>query len=103
MNYGNNMDPDIEKLIQLFKKILKKHPQEAEHLSKIFDSKSINLNLCFLAFVPMSEEEVGELNEIYEDALSRSEDALQHDLEHNLEFRLTNGDLDFLKKNGIQF
>jgi len=103
MNYGHNMDPDIEKLIHLLKKILKKDPQGSEQLSKIFDNKALNINLCFLTFVPMSFDEVDELNELYEDVMSRGEDAFRRDLESELEFKLNHNDVEFLKKNGMYF
>ena len=102
MNYGHNLDPDMEKLISLLKKILKKHPPSAEQLAKLGDSKAFNLNICFLTFVPMSAEELDELNEIYEEYLSRSDEEGRRE-EVELEFRLTNDDLSFLKRNGLSF
>jgi len=103
MNYGNNMDPDIEKLIKLFKKIMKKDPKTSEQLSKMLDNKAINVNLCFITFLPMSADDLDEFNEIYEDVLNRTEDGIKADTDSELEFELTLGDLDFLKKNGIEF
>jgi len=103
MNYGHNLDPDMEKLISLLKKILKKHPPSAEQLAKLGDSKAFNLNICFLTFIPMSPDEMDELNDIYEEYLNRGDDASTREEAVDLEFRLTGDDLDFLKNNGLSF
>lgn len=94
------MDGDISKLIKLLKKILKSHPQGSE-ISKFLGDKPINLNLCFLTFVPMSPDELDEFEEMYEDFMGRHEDSYEG--KSAVDFRLNSDDLEFLKKNGIQF
>ena len=103
MEYGNNLDPDIEKLIKLLKKILKKHPKSLEQIAKMADPKAINVNVCFLTFVPMTPDDLEELNEVYEEYVSRTEEHGVWGEDSNLEFRLTQEDLDFLKQNGLHF
>jgi len=56
MNH-ESMDGDISQLIKLLKKILKNHPQGQE-VSKLMEQKAMNVNLCFLTFIPMSAEEL---------------------------------------------
>lgn len=102
MGYGNHSDPDIEKLLLLLRKILKKHPEGSEQLAKMMKQNGLSLNLCFLTFVPMTSEEMDELNDMYETYMSRSKEVRQGE-EGELEFGLTREDLDFLKRNGIQF
>ena len=107
MNHPNDMDGDIKKLLTLLKKILKNHPQGSDQLSKFLDhkadpTKSLNLNLCFFTFIPMSPEELMEFEEMYEDYLNEVEDSGRRE-ETKLEFKLNTDDLDFLRKNGIRF
>lgn len=103
MNH-NSMDGDIRKLLSLLKKILKNHPQGSDQLAQFMDQKSFNLNLCFLTFIPMSPEELMEFEEMYEDYLNEVEETSSSRREdHKLEFKLSADDLDFLRKNGIQF
>ncbi|OGX04901.1 MAG: hypothetical protein A3G87_04605 [Omnitrophica bacterium RIFCSPLOWO2_12_FULL_50_11] len=103
MEYGNHFDPDIEKLLQLLGKILKKHPKGSEQLAKMMKQNGISLNLCFLTLAPMTNEEMDELNEMYETYMNRSHEAQSPEEGDALEFGLTREDRDFLKRNGIQF
>lgn len=97
------MDGDIAKLIKLLKKILRAHPQGSE-LSKFLGDKPVNLNLCFLTFVPMTPEELDEFEEMYDDYMSRYEESVSGDRQTaKLEFKLNSDDLNFLKENGLQF
>jgi hypothetical protein len=103
MNYGHNMDPDIEKLISLLKKILRKNPMNSDQVSKLGDFKGVNLNICFVTLLPMTPEELDEFNESLEDYLNGGEEQRSQDRDPDLEFKLNNRDLDFLKENGLQF
>jgi hypothetical protein len=103
MNHGHNMDPDFEKLLQLLKKILRKHPQTAEQIAKLGSNKGFNLNICFLTFLPMTPDELEELSEMYEEQLRKTEESHAATGDADMEFRLTNEDMDFLKKNGLEF
>lgn len=107
MNHPNDMDGDIKKLLSLLRKILRNHPQGSDQLSKFMDyktdSKSLNLNLCFFTFIPMSPEELMEFEEMYDDYLNEVEESMARRDDPKLEFKLNTDDIDFLKKNGIRF
>ena len=68
-NGDRDFEHNMNQLIQLLKKILTSHPPQQGPLPE-FESflkgQGINLNLCFFTFLPMSEEELDELEEIYE-------------------------------------
>ena len=99
----DNMDGDLAKLIALLKKILKEHPDGA-FLAKLMDQKAFNLNLCFLTLAPLSPEELAEFEEMYEGyAGSDGPEFSLPQKSPKLEFKLSAGDIDFLKKNGIRF
>ena len=106
MGHGD-MESDIRKLLNLLKKILKNHPHGSEDVAKFLDQKSFNLNLCFLTFIPMTPEELMEFEEMYDDYLNQAENVIprkdEAKTDPRLEFRLTNDDLDFLKKHGMKF
>lgn len=106
MNH-HEMDGDIKKLLTLLKKILRNHPAGSEQISKFLDQKkdsnSLNLNLCFFTFVPMSPEELMEFEELYDDYLNDTEESSVYGSEIKMEFKLNTTDLDFLKKHGIRF
>ena len=101
MNH-ESMDGDVAQLIKLLKKILKNHPQGQE-VSKLMEQKAMNVNLCFLTFIPMSAEELDDFEDMYEEYLNRLEDATPERARSPLEFKLSTDDVDFLKKAGIQF
>ena len=112
MNHHDNLDGDIKKLLTLLKKILKNHPQGSDQLSKLLDQKStdqksLNLNLCFLTFVPMTPEELMEFEEMYDEYLSQTESSIpskdDRKPDPRMEFKITAEDADFLKKHGIRF
>ncbi len=108
MNHQHDMDGDIKKLLTLLKKILKNHPQGSDQISKFLDHKSdptktFNLNLCFFTFIPMSPEELMELEEMYDEYLNEVDESGGRRDELKLEFKLNTDDLDFLRKNGIKF
>ncbi len=94
-----DFDQNMNQLIHLLRKILSSHPQVAQmpEIQSLFKNQGINLNL-FFTFLPMSPDDLDELEEIYEryflDNDKRSED---------LTSDLSPADLEFLKKNGIRF
>lgn len=102
MNH-DDMEGDIRKLLTLLKKILKSHPQNSEQFSKLLDQKAFNLNLCFLTFVPMSPDDLDELEDMYEEFLHQTDGLLHKRDSSKIEFKLNSDDIDFLKKHGIRF
>ena len=97
------MDGDIAKLVQILKKILKNHPGGPE-IAKFMDEKSFNVNLCFFTFVPMTPEELEDLETMYEEyMMQQKEPSGGKKKAPKLEFRLNPEDVDFLKKHGLCF
>lgn len=98
------MDGDITKLVQILKRILKHHPGGAE-VAKLMEEKSFNLNLCFFTFVPMTPEELAELEAMYEECMREEQTPppRNHKKVPKLEFKLNVQDANFLKQNGIRF
>ncbi len=99
MKSDGDFENNMNQLIQLLKKILTSHPPHGQFdLSKLFKGQGINLNLCFFAFLPMTEEELDEIEEIYEHYLF-DEDKAPEDLTSEL----NSSDLEFLRRHGIRF
>lgn len=96
-------DGDVQKLLELLKKILKNHPEGSEQFSKLLDQKGFNLNLCFLTFVPMSPDDLDELEDMYEEFLHQTDGLLHKRDSSKIEFKLNLDDINFLKKHGIRF
>ena len=100
----DNFESNISQLLNLLKKILKSHP-EGSQLSHIFDHQNvdkINLNLCFFNFIPMTPEELDELEAAYADAAEESDSEDASGSEHANDFTWNQADLDFLRRNGIK-
>lgn len=92
---GDELARDISKLLALIKKIIKS--EKALDLNKILDAKGkdVQVNLCFFTFLPISAEE-------FEEFASQLEGELA-ERERPLAFELNPSDLEFLKRNGIEF
>ena len=94
-DFENNMN----QLIHLLKKILTSRPPHGQwDLASLLKGQGINLNLCFFTFLPVTEEEMDEIEEIYEQYLFDEENGPEA-----LDPELSPADLDFLRRNGIQF
>ena len=103
MNH-DNMEDDVRKLLALLKKILKSHPQSSGELAKLMDEKSLNLNLCFFTFLPMSPEDLDDIDDMYHEFLNQVGGSGAPKEKHSkIEFKLSSDDIDFLKKHGIRF
>ncbi len=101
MNLHGDFDQNMSQLIQLLKKILMNHipqGQQFQELQSLFKDHSINLNLCFFTFLPMTPQELDEFEEIYERYLF-DEDRAPEDLTENL----SPADLEFLRRHGIRY
>lgn len=99
----DSMEGDVRKLLMLLKKILRNHPQGSEQLSEFLDQKSFNLSLCFLTFVPMSPDDLDDLEEMYKEFLNQTGESSLKYGDVKIEFKLSSEDIDFLKKHGIRF
>lgn len=108
MNPQDDFNKNMEKLLALLGKILKTQKEvsgPALDLNEILKSqKNINLNLCFVTFLPMMPEDMDDFEEMFE-AFSGPPEGSHPPKPRNpeLKFELSPKDMDFLKNNGIQF
>lgn len=105
MDPNKEFGQNLNQLVELLKKILSNLPgnlpnkEAASFLQKGSDS-NVNLNFCFFNLVPMTEEELSELEDIYEQMMgNHPEDKAAAEIKSDL----TLSDLEFLKKHGIRF
>lgn len=101
MNFDSDFNQDMKKFIQMLKKLLRNHPLQ----EKIKDpqdsagaSSEINMNIFIFPLIPLTPEEMDELEEIY-DPYGMEDDKGAEELNSNL----TESDLDFLRRYGIRF
>ena len=101
----DEFDRNIMQLLNLLKKLLKNHPKGA-NFANFFDAppsspEKINLNLCFFNFMPISAEEMEELEEAYSELLDQEgEHASESEF---LDLDWNQNDIDFLKRHGMSF
>lgn len=97
----DEFEQNMTQLLNLLKKILKSQPSASPfNMKNMFDQKNsdpITLNLCFFNFIPVTPEEMDEI----EDAANGLFDQDDEDVQDV--FNWNDGDIDFLKKHGIQF
>lgn len=100
MDKYSDFDRNMKQLIQLLKKILRGHIPHGQfsELQNIIKEQGINLNLFFFTFLPVSAQELDELEEIY-DRYLLDEDKTPEELTDEL----SASDLDFLRRHGIRF
>ena len=93
--FENNMN----QLVTLLKKLLKNLPGQPplSHFQGKPGDGSVNLNVCFFNFLPMSPEEFEAFEEAYEQAI------FPEDRSEDLSRVLTPSDIEFLRRNGIRF
>ena len=102
----DDFDRNVNQLLNLLKKILKNHPASPS-VGQLFDSKnleSVVLNLCFFNFIPMTPDEMDELEDAFNSAQEHEPDAhdpVQGDSVNH--FGWNERDVEFLKRNGIKF
>ncbi len=100
MSFEGDFNQDMKKFIQMLKKLLRNHPLQ----DKIRDSQEsqggndINMNIFIFPLIPLTPEEMDELEEIY-DPYAFDEEKISEDLNTHL----TDSDLDFLRRYGIRF
>lgn len=111
MNFdnGKDFDQNMNQLIHLLKKIIKnipngKMPQGPfgkDFFGKDKDSSSINVNFCFFNFLPLTEEDLEEMEDMMDQFFT--EEQPRGDRARDLSSELNASDLEFLKRNGIRF
>ena len=101
----DEFEKNLSQLLNLLKKILKTQPPASgiPPLANFLDQKhsdSVTFNLCFFNFLPISPEEMEELEEAYNEAFGgeAAGSASEGD-----EFTWNQNDIEFLKRNGMKF
>lgn len=89
-------DQSMSQLLTLLKKLLKNVPKSGP-FSVPEKDQAVNLNL-FFTFFPVAPEELDELEEIYDHYYFQDDKTAE-----DLTTELNPSDLEFLKRNGIQF
>ncbi len=101
MNFEREFEQNINQLVHLLKKIIKNLPGQGTGFGQFpGNSKdgNVQLNLCFFNFIPMTPEDMEELEEAYEEALSQEERKGEE-----VSGELSADDIEFLKKHGIRY
>ena len=95
-----NFDQNMLHLVELLRKIISQIPTRSSLETPKFHSKdsNITMNFCFFNFLPMSPEDMDELEEIYDSFMRESEDS-----GFEMKSELTSADLEFLRRNGIRY
>lgn len=99
-NQDGNFDRQIYQLMQLLKKIIKDFPSHGSShpdLGAALKGAHVNLNLCFFTFLPLLPEEMEEFEEAFDPYYTSEFSSLHSDP------RLHPDDIEFLRRNGIQF
>lgn len=99
MNFdpGKEFDQHMTQLLQLLRKIIKQIPMGTlpPVSGKEMKDNGVNVNFCFFNFLPMTEEEMEQIDDMLDQFGSEEERDLSADLNA--------ADRDFLKRNGIRF
>ncbi len=104
-NHDDDFGRNMNKLLNLLRKIMKHQKIDNDELKMMFqeiskDKNSINFNV-FFALMPMTPEELEDLNVEFEEMF---DDDMSYDqTDADLKFELSNRDEEFLKKHGIKF
>ena len=102
----DEFERNVFQLLNLLKKILKQGAQGGSSSSPLgfldkIPSEKIILNLCLFNFLPITDDEMAELEEAYAEGMERQH---SHDTEDAAdEFNWNDSDIDFLKRNGMTF
>ena len=101
MSGESDFSNDIRKLIKILRKIMKNHPLQ----DKLPDpdrpgSQDFNLNVFIFPFLPVTSEELEELEQMCESVMfdpekDKEADETDHDLSPS--------DLEFLRRHGIRY
>ncbi|MBI3316538.1 MAG: hypothetical protein HYZ85_00845 [Candidatus Omnitrophica bacterium] len=99
-NQDGNFDRHVYQLLQLLKKMMKDLPSQGvsfPDIGALPKGTNVNLNLCFFTFLPLLPEEMAEFEDAFEQFYAPDFPRASRDQ------RLHPDDLEFLRKNGIQF
>jgi hypothetical protein len=104
-NHEEDFGKNMSKLLNLLRKIMKHQKFDNDELKTMFqdiskDKNSINFNV-FFALMPMSPEELEDLNGEFEELFE--DEGYRDQIDADLKFELSTRDEDFLKKHGIKF
>jgi hypothetical protein len=96
----DEFERNMKQLLRLLKKIMRSHPGGSQ-FANLLDSQAqdkINLNFCFFNFVPLTREDMEEMEESFAEIQNEngSEDASDGD-----DFGWNSEDSDFLKRYGM--
>jgi len=98
----DEFEKNLNQLLGLLKKLLRSYPGGAQ-AANFLENKSqdkVNLNVCFFNFLPMSAEEIEELEEACSDALEQRGEESETTTS---DFVWNKNDEDFLRQNGMTF
>ena len=101
----DEFEKKMTQLLELLKGIMKHYPNGESQFSSLFDQKpgdKMNINICVFNFIPVTPEEMEELEDLYGDILESNEEGNKGN-DKSLNFDLTKGDLEFLKHHGMSF
>jgi hypothetical protein len=104
-NHDEDFGKNMNKLLNLLRKIMKHQKFDNDELKTMFqdiakDKNSINFNV-FFALMPMSPEEMEDLNVEFEELFE--DEGYRDPIDADLTFELSSRDEEFLKKHGIKF
>ncbi len=90
----------MQHLVELLKKLVSHLPAQPQKDAASFQAKDshVNVNFCFFNFLPMSPDEMDELEQIY-DSMMRDHDEVAAEIRSDL----TSADLEFLRRHGIRY
>lgn len=105
MDPRDEFNRNMQKLMVLLQKIVRsqKNQPALDFNELLHQKKQVNLNLFFFTFLPLTPEEMEELEESFEDFFFGESGGARTSSEPELRFELSPRDLDFLKNNGISF
>ena len=99
-DFEKEFDQNMNQLVHLLKKIIKGLPVSSAAKSipsKENKDSGTTINFCFFNFLPITDEEMDEVDALYEQFLAQEEKSGDSSLE------LNSSDKDFLRQHGIRF
>lgn len=96
MSFEKDFEQNMKQLMQILKKLMLYYPslEKNPKWQKALNDKDTDLNVFMFNFFPLPTEELDEIEDMFEQAVTREED---------FKCELNSADEEFLKKHGIQF